>query len=174
MEEDTGQATLLQYLKDFPQFAVDLLDLSREITLGSDSAFDPTSAHDEALIASAWKRHAAATPGGVVDPLGSLQPSQLNQLSVVLDLPRQVFLALRERRVIVSSISHGFLEALAKQVDCSFERLVNSLNEPPRTAAGVSNKSEVKPAEAQKVTFEQILTDAEIEPDRVATLTDGE
>lgn len=174
MEEDTGRATLLRYLRTYPQFASDLLDLSREMTLGADISKVQPSPSDKSLIEAAWTRHVETVSAGVADPLGSLNPTELNQLSVAFDLPRQVFSALRERRVIASSISNHFLQLLAERVGCKVHRLVESLNEPPRLAMGVSRKSEVKPAELQKVTFEQILTDAAIEPGRLAELISGE
>lgn len=173
MEADTGRAALLRYLREYPQFAADILDLSREMTLGASLSNEQISSSDESLISAAWKRHAETVPSGATDPLGSLQPLQLNQLSAALDLPRQVFSALRERRVIASSISESFLRSLSEQINCSIERLVASLDESPRAAMGVSRKSEAKPAAPQKVTFEQILNDAEIEPDRVAELISG-
>ena len=173
MEADTGRATLLEYLRDYPQFAADILDLSREMTLGASFSNEQISSSDESLISAAWKRHAETVPSSATDPLDSLQPSQLNQLSAALDLPRQVFSALRERRVIASTISETFLRSLAEQIKCSIERLVASLDESPRAAMGVSRKSVAKPVAPQKVTFEQILNDAEIEPDRVAELISG-
>ncbi|MEO1528553.1 MAG: hypothetical protein AAFX06_24290 [Planctomycetota bacterium] len=173
MEEDTGRKSLERYLQLYPQFAVELLDVAREISAIPDHGGGTVSDTDERVISAAWKRHVETVPGGATDPLGLLQPSQLNQLSAALNLPRQVFSALRERRVIASSISEVFLQSLAEQINCSIERLVASLNESPRTATGVSRKSEVKPAAPQKVTFEQILKDAEIEPHRVTELISG-
>lgn len=174
MEEDTGKATLLRYLNDFPQFASDLVDLSREMTLGTEQSSGPLSEADETIVAAAWERHVAAVPGGSLDPLGSLLPAQLIQLSAAFSLPRQVFSALRERRVIVSSISESFLTSLSDQIGCRFDRLVASLNEPAQATVAGSHKSEVKPDAPRKVTFEQILTDAEIGPDRLAELVRGE
>lgn len=173
MEKDTGRDTLLRYLRDYPQFVADLLDLSREMTLGNHYSNEQLSSSDESLIATAWKRHVKTVPGSAADPLGSLQPLQLNQLSTSFDLPRQVFSALRERRVIASSISDNFLQTLAERVGCNLQHLVDSLNESPRIAIGVSRKSEVKAAEPQKVPFEQILIDAEIDSDYVAELISG-
>lgn len=174
MEDDPGGKSLERYLHLFPQFAVELLDFAREISAIPDYEGGTVSDGDELLIAAAWTRHVETVPAGAVDPLGSLNPLELNQLSAAFDLPRQVFLALRERRVIASSISDSFLRLLAERVGCKVHRLVESLNEPPRLAMGVSRKSEVKPAEPQKVTFAQILTDSEIEPGRLAELISGE
>ena len=174
MEEDTGKATLLRYLNDFPQFASDLVDLSREMTLGTEQSSGPLSKANESIVAAAWKRHAAVVPGGSLDPLGSLLPTQLNQLSAAFSLPRQVFSALRERRVIVASISESFLSSLSEKIGCPFDRLVASLNEPAQATVAGSHKSDVKPEAPRKVTFEQILTDAEIGSDRLAELVRGE
>lgn len=173
MEEDTGRKSLERYLHLFPQFTVELLDLAREISAIPDYEGSTVTEADELLVAAAWKRHAGTIPGGATDVLGSMQPLQLNQLSAAFDLPRQVFSALRERRVIASSISESFLQSLAERVGCQLDRLVDLLNQPPRLAMGVSRKSEVKPTELRKVTFEQILTDAETEPSRVAELVSG-
>jgi len=115
----------------------------------------------------------AIAPKEVVDPLDNLQPGLLNTICQDLAVPRQVFAALRERRVIVASISRRFLVALAAKLECKVDRLIKSLEKSPRLGT-VSHKSDVKPSEISKVSFETLLLDAEVESDRVRELTAGD
>jgi GrpB-like predicted nucleotidyltransferase (UPF0157 family) len=66
MEPDSGRETLERYLRAHPQFAAELVDLSRELTREVREDETPLSAKERAMIDAAWRRHVEAAPG---DPL---------------------------------------------------------------------------------------------------------
>ena len=170
LEDEVDAGTFQRYLQQYPEFATELTDLAREISCISDYPNYATSEGDDLLLAQAWSTHANATPAAKADPLALLQPKDLNKLASALQLPRQVLAALRERRVIVASMSAKFLEALAKELACTVSVLKETLSSQiPRELAG-SNKSDVKPQVAKKVDFARVLQDAGVEPSRVADL----
>lgn len=170
LEDEVDAGTFQKYLQQYPEFATELTDLEREIACISDYPNYAASEGDDALIAQAWRMHADTAPPAKVDPLALLQPKDLNKLASALQLPRQVLAALRERRVIVASMSAKFLDALAKELPCSVSVLIEILSSPTAAEPAGSHKSEVKPQVAEKVDFARVLHDAGVDPSRVAEL----
>ena len=170
LEDEVDAGTLTSYLQRYPEFTTELTDLSREIACTSDYPNYVASEGDDALIAQAWKMHADTAPPAKVDPLALLQPKELNKLASALQLPRQVLAALRERRVIVASISAKFLDTLAEELACSVSALIEILSSPTAAEPAGSHKSDVKPQVAEKVDFARVLQDAGVDSSRVADL----
>lgn len=170
LEDEVDAGTFQKYLQQYPEFATELTDLAREIACISDYPNYAASEGDDALIAQAWRMHADTAPPAKVDPLALLQPKELNKLASALQLPRQVLAALRERRVIVASMSAKFLDTLAKELACSVSALIEILSSPTAAEPTGSHKSDVKPQVAEKVDFARVLQDAGVDPSRVADL----
>jgi hypothetical protein len=61
VEPISGRDILEQYLRDYPQCAAKLIDLSYELSREVDENEMPLSAEDQALIDSAWELHIEAT-----------------------------------------------------------------------------------------------------------------
>jgi DNA-binding Xre family transcriptional regulator len=125
---------------------------------------------DELLVREAWAAYSSTTPAAKADPLALLQPKELNKLASALQLPRQVLAALRERRVIVASMSAKFLDSLAKELACSVSALIEILSSSTAAEPAGSHKSDVKPQVAEKVDFARVLQDAGVDSSRVADL----
>lgn len=170
LEDEVDARTLQRYLQQYPEFATELTDLAREIACISDYPNYATNEGDDVLLAQAWSTHVKATPAAKTDPLALLQPKDLNRLASSLQLPRQVFVALRERRVIVTSMSAKFLDTLAKELACTVSVLKETLSSQIAREPAGSHKSDVKPQVAEKVDFARVLQDAGVEPSRVAEL----
>jgi hypothetical protein len=173
LEDEIDASTVQRYLQRYPEFATELTDLAREIACTSDYPNYAASEGDDALIAQAWSMHADATPTAKADPLALLQPKELNKLASALQLPRQVLAALRERRVIVASMSSKFLDTLAKELVCSVSVLREILSSPTAPEPAGSHKSDVKPQAVEKVDFARVLQDAGVAPSRVADLIES-
>lgn len=169
VESEPDRSTLERYLRLYPEYAAELVDLSREL---SREAFDhvaPLSADDRALIDAAWSQHAKALPVTVSDPFAALTTDDWRVVAHQLDVPRQVITALRERRVSLLSIPRRFLQNLAVAMRCSVALLESSWGTEPPTAAR-SYKAENKPTEGGQVTFEQVLIDAGVPDEKRARL----
>ena len=170
LEEVIDLATLNRYVNEYPQFATELIDLSREVSCMKGKPDYELTESDELLVREAWAAYSSTTPAAKADPLARLQPMELNKLASALQLPRQVLAALRERRVIVASMSAKFLDTLAKELRCSLSVLIEILSSPPAAEPAGSHKSDVKPQVAEKVDFARVLQDAGVDPSRVAEL----
>ncbi|RWJ60438.1 MAG: hypothetical protein EOR33_28630 [Mesorhizobium sp.] len=168
VESETDRSTLERYLRLYPEYAAELVDLSREL---SREVFDdaaPLSAADQALIDAAWLRHAAVSPAAA-DTFAALTVDDWRAVARGLDVPRQVVTALRERRVLLSSIPRRFLQRFAEAARSSISQLEASWG-PGQLAAARSYKADAKPAAGEQVTFEQVLIDAGVPADKRAQL----
>jgi hypothetical protein len=169
VENEPGRSTLERYLRLYPEYAAELVDLSCEI---SREVFDddaPLSAADRARIDSAWSRHAAALPAATSDLFSALALDDWRAIAQRLDVPRQVVTALRERRVSLVSVPPGVLRRLAEAMRTSVPQL-RSCWDLSRPVGVRSYKADGKPVIGEQVTFEQLLIDAGVPAERRARL----
>lgn len=162
-----GPAVLSRYLTDFPQYAVDLVDLSRELTR-SEVVEESLTEEDVLDVRRGLDRFRRKRKQNVEVP--DLQPKAFLDAAKQLNLPLQVMMAFRERRVELVSVPIRFRCALADALRTTRTGLENFLALPPQVAAARANKSSVKPVAAEKVSFERILIDAAVASERVAEL----
>jgi hypothetical protein len=74
IEEEPGKKTLERYLRDYPEYAGELIDLSREIHRKLEADAYPLSKDDMDMIDGAWnKHHAIAKAVQVKKNLGHLK-----------------------------------------------------------------------------------------------------
>jgi len=170
VEADHGRTTLERYLREYPQYADDLIDLSHELAQHVDVSTAPLSADDEALITSAWRRHAASGQQPLVDPMARLTVPELRTIAQQLGVPRQILAAFREHKVIVASVPRAFLARLASLIGTPLEEFQNMLARAPTQELARSYKADHKPLAEPPVTFEQLLTDACVPPHQRAAL----
>lgn len=161
VESEPDRSTLARYLRLYPEYAAELVDLSRELSRETSEEAAPPSAADQALIDAAWSQHARALPEAIPDPFAALTAADWRTVAHQLDIPRQVVTALRERRVSFLSIPRRFLENLAIAMRCSVAQLELSWGATPLAAAR-SYKADGKPTTGEQVTFEKVLIDAGI------------
>ena len=170
VEADTGRATLERYLREYPQFATELLDLSRILDSPIWDEETPLSPEDKARIDAAWLRHAAAAPEVLTDPFSSLSVQERRNVAERLGVPRQVLTAFRNRRVIMSSVPGPFLSRLAELLKTAPEQLVRTLSLPAAPVPAQSYRSEGTPVASEPVSFERVLIDAGVPEDTRAEL----
>lgn len=170
VESQPGRSTLEYYLRHFPEYAAELIDLSRELNREPYQDAAPLSDADQASIDAAWSQHAAAMPAAAADPFAALTVDDWRAVAQRLDVPRQVVTALRERRVSLVSIPRGFLARLAEATRSSIAQLEASWGGVPKVDAARSYKADSKPVAAEQVTFEQVLIDAGVPADKRARL----
>jgi hypothetical protein len=187
VEPDHGRDTLERYLRAYPAFAADLVDLSLELSRPIAEDIAPLSPADAARIDTAWLRHRAAAPGPasaggppvgapgpVADPLAALSIADLRVVARDLGVPRQVLTAFRERRVDLASVPHAFLVRMAKAIQSTFETLRAALAQPAALTPGWNYKSDTKPSGDAPVPFERLLRDAGVPDAEVAALLTDE
>lgn len=123
--------------------------------------------HKEAKQAAATASGKAAAEAGR-DWLKELTVPQLRSIKESLGVPRQVLTAFRERRVV--SVPRRFLARLAEAIGTTRDELMDLLARPVELGVVNPHKADEKPEEKTLVTFEQLLIDAGVPPERRAEL----
>ena len=170
VEHDLCPGTLERYLRLYPEHGGALVDLSRELNRQIDEDDAPLSAAEHALLDGAWARHAAAKPAiAAADPLVALTVDDWRAVAQRLDVPRQVATALRERRVSIVSIPKRILAHVAEVARSSVGQLEVSWGMEPLGAAR-AYKADGKPNVGAQVSFEQVLIEAGVSPEKRSQL----
>lgn len=169
MEPDIDGQTLQRYLREYPEYASQLVDLSQEIFWFSIQDESPLSVEDQMWIDSAWSRIQSAPSKVATDPFADLSVPKLREVAQTLDVPRQVIMAFRERTVIGASVPKRFLTRLAGLVGSNFQALCDTLALPPQPLAR-NYKADDKPSVAVQVTFERLLRDAGLSDEQIEQL----
>ncbi len=159
-EPDTGRATMEKYLRDFPNYAEAIVDFAAEISRTVVPRTEPLSEREHNMIETGWRKHLKATSKAVADPFEVLTHVELAYIAKLLEVPRQVLTAFRDRAIVASSIPKRFAERLAAEIRSDVRSLMAYLEIPPALSVARSRKSDTKPKIAACKTFDQILTDA--------------
>lgn len=168
MDFELGTNVLKQYLADYPQFAVDLVDLARELSREVDEEL-PLIAQELAAVSTKMGRlrEAAVT----VEILQAASPRIFAAAAKALGLPMQVGVAIRERRIDdVETLPSRFLERLAYALQTSVSVVQSFLLLPAQASALRANKSNDKPAPAEKVPLERLLREAGMDEKSISLL----
>jgi hypothetical protein len=170
VEHEPRSVTLERYLRLYPEYAGELVDLSRELNRQNADDAAPLSTADQALLDAAWSQHAAARPvAAVADPFSALTVDDWRGVAQRLDVPRQVVTALRERRVSIVSIPRRILTLVAEAARSSVAQLEASWGPAPLAVAR-AYKADGKPSVGEQVSFEQVLIEAGVTPEKRARL----
>jgi hypothetical protein len=170
VEPTSGRDTLEQYLRDYPQYAAEIIDLSYELSRNVCEEETPLSAEDEVLLERAWRQHVKAAPKKTIDPFATLSVAEQHELARRLDVPRQVIIAFLEHRVEPTSVPPPFLERFAAALNSTVEILKNAFALPPKPDLARSYKADARPDDHVQVNFEQILVEANVPSDKRALL----
>jgi hypothetical protein len=169
VESEPGRPTLERYLRLYPEYAVELIDLSRELSREAFEDVAPLSASDQTLIDAAWSQYAKAASVVAADPFAALTVDDWRAVAQRLEVPRQVVTALRERRVSLTTIPRRFLARLAEAMRSSVEQL-EAFWGTAHLVVARSYKADSKPVAGEQITFEQVLIDAGISAEKRARL----
>jgi hypothetical protein len=173
VELSPGRATLERYLRDYPSYATELVDLSRELSRSIHEDDEPLTVEAQAAIDVAWKRHVAAAPKVVADPFAILSVQDLRDVAKQLDVPRQVITAFREHRVVIDTVPRKFLGRLAAAINSTVDLVREALLVQTGPTLARSYKADEKPSAETAATFERLLADAGVsEEKRTALLAD--
>jgi hypothetical protein len=158
---------LKQYLADYPQFAADLVDLARELSRHVDEDL-PLNAQELADVSAKMGRLRESVV--TVEILQAASSKTFAAAAKALGLPMQVGVAIRERRIDVATLPSRFLGRLANALQTSVSVVQSFLLLPAQASALRANKSDDKPAPAEKVPLERLLRDAGVDEERISRL----
>jgi hypothetical protein len=162
VEPQQDATTVARYLKAYPQFAADLVDLAHELNLAASWGPSDAPLEDDAKAQAAWLQYAAVRPTvaaseaaqGLFD---TIKGKTFVALADALCVPRSVLVALRDRLVAPASIPYVFIRRFASATNSTVEVVQQYLSLPPMASAAVSFKADQKPAVQNQITFRALL-----------------
>lgn len=167
LEAEADTTALARYLRDYPQYALALVDLSHEMGQTLPDKPAPLSPRDEARIASAWTRFATSGTKTIdaaktrsASVFEGRSAAEMKTLAAKLGVPRQVVAAVRDRRVLIDTIPRAFLTRMATGMGARVEDLMASIAGVRSTTLAASYKADTRPVLSEQVPFERILIDA--------------
>jgi hypothetical protein len=165
------RATLERYLKQYPQFSEDLVDMSHELRLGGRGVSD--SVEDEATFQRALKQFVGTAPrvsGTSVNPFDAFRGLAFAELADTLRVPRSILIAFRDRLVIESSVPSAFAARIARSARTTVADLMAHLQQPPVLAATANYKADQKPTASGKVALDALLDASGVTPEQKADI----
>lgn len=167
------RATLERYLRDYPEYAGDLVDLGRELSRVVVEWTEPLSADERSVIEAAVAARSRDLQMAR-DLFAPLSVAALKEIAAHLAVPRQVITAFRERRVRLDTVPGHFLSMLARELGGTLQDFrIYYLNVGSSSGAVAAYKSKVKPSAHDPVSFEQLLIEAAVpKPERERLLAD--
>lgn len=171
MDFEPGGNALGRYLADYPQFSTDLIDLCRELSREIDEDL-PLSADELATVSAKMSRLRESTV--TLETLQAAPPKVFAEAAKALGLPLQIGVAIRERRIDVTTLPNRVLELFAQALQAPAAILQSFLLMPAQATALRANKSNDKPAPAEKVPLERLLRDAGMDEERISKLLHGD
>ncbi|MBB3978390.1 hypothetical protein GGQ64_003624 [Rhizobium azooxidifex] len=174
MEDDQGSEVLARYVREYPQFAAQLVDFS--ILAASDDSDDQRelSAIDQSRVDAAWIAFSAIDISPASDPLAKLTGEKGRSVAHALGVPRQVVTCFREHKVIATSVPDDILRLFADELEVPMAYVISAMSQPLAGFGGRQFKADGKPSAGEQVSFEQVLIDAGVsEADRSRLLSKG-
>lgn len=165
VEPAHNKATLDLYLKQYPELASELIDLSLELEM-----IDPTEEDvidtDSPIVNAAW---AAFVDGGVTDaPITAA--SFTREVANGMGLKLAALMGLRDRKVEVDSLPNAFSARLSKALAAPVSRLMEYLAGPQGMPVGASFKADSKPEQKPKISINQLLAECGYTPEQITNL----
>jgi len=162
----TNPNALKKYLSAYPQFSIELVDLSMELRQLAEAAED-TSRDDEAFMSDTLMKF--QIPQVRVHRNQRIPGESFRNAAKKFKIPFSIMLAIKEKRVEPSTISNRLLDLIARAIEISTEDFQSYISGPINLSVK-ANKSDEKPTAAAKVPFEKILRDANTSSDDLAEL----
>ena len=171
MDYEPGTDILKRYLSDYPQFAIELVDLARELSREVDEDL-PLSANELAAVSAKMGRLRDSVV--TVELLQSAPPKVFAKAARELGLPIQVGVAIRERRIDSVVLPEKFLARLARALNASVSVVQSFLALPAQASALRANKSDDKPLAAEKVPLERLLKESGLDEESISRILQGD
>jgi hypothetical protein len=171
MDFEPGARVLERYLSQYPEYSLQLVDLSRELSREFDDD-RPLSANDLEAI-NAGMRRLLERPA-TLQALQEAPAKTFTNAAKALGWPLQAGLALRERRIEASTIPARVYEKLAQALQAPVAVLHSFLALPPQVSQLRASKSSTKPVAAEKVSLERTLREAGVDEEVLSKLLNNE
>jgi hypothetical protein len=161
-EVDGKGETLQRYLASYPQFASQLLDLSRELMLLSidSSSSEENTAEEDEQVEAFWTRYREAiNRTSAVNPFAGLAIPERRDLAKSLGIKLQVIALFAEAKIALWTVPSAFLKRMATSFNTTVDELIAGLSVSGLQEAR-SYKSDVRPTSSGLIDFARAIEDA--------------
>lgn len=178
IEPDRDSSTLEEYLRNYPQYKEDLVDLSIDLFLAPKSEDFSICRDTAADVDKSWEKFQSIlnqprenTQTSVpVDPFMKLSTQQFKNLARELNVNRAFLSRLRDRTIEYSSIPLKFVESIANALGIGVEALSAALDGVPRVSSTQSFKAKGKPSATSKISFKRAVEESSMSDQQKAQL----
>lgn len=166
-EESHDRSTLERYLKQHPELAEELIDLSSELRLNETLPSEPERGQADPGLDAAWKEFLGCRPeepasSGATDFFARYKGPEFVKLAAAMNVPRSILTALRDGLVEPASIPKSFIRRFAAATATPFDTVRESLSRSQEAPAALAFKSDAKPAHQGQTTFRKLVQSTEM------------
>lgn len=168
VEPTHDRATLEHYLSQYPEHAQALVDCSIELMMNASRAGEDVQVSSDQVVEQAWRQFQAAmgsAQGSVIaNPFAQLTPTAFKAMAKRLDISNLFLIRVRERAIDAATIPGRLVQRLADELGATADAVSAYLGSPPAMVSSQSFRSNVKPAVAAQISFEQAVETSQLKP----------
>ena len=168
VEPTHDRATLEHYLSQYPEHAQALVDCSIELMMNASRAGEDVQVSSDHVVEQAWRQFQAAmgsAQGSVIaNPFAQLTPTAFKAMAKRLDISNLFLIRVRERAIDAATIPGRLVQRLAAELGATADAVSAYLGSPPAMVSSQSFRSNVKPAVAAQISFEQAVETSQLKP----------
>lgn len=161
IEEKMNLSVLKHYQYQYPEFAIELVELYNELFQAEPNDDGIDTPEDIAYVDAAWQRHlkTISSKKASPNPFESWTVSHQNQVAQLLQVPRPLVNAFRDQMFDITTVPEFFLRRLAAAMKQPFDHLKAYFSSPLAYRPAMQYKATSKPIQNTPVSFEQFLVD---------------
>jgi len=166
IEASHDEATLKQYLREYPEYATALADCSIELMIDAAHDSDEVQVSSAHVVEQAWQQFQAVVhptlAASVENPFATLNPTAFKSLAKKLDINNLLLIRLRDRAIDAATIPRRFVQRLATELGATTDAVMDYLRNSPAMVSGHSFRSAVKPAVTEQISFEKAVETSQL------------
>ncbi|MCE9567300.1 MAG: hypothetical protein K8U57_35305 [Planctomycetes bacterium] len=167
VEATHDRSTLERYLRQYPELAQELIDLSSELRLANVPMSPDGDPVADPELETAWSEFFGCKPQveprtEAVNPFAKFKGLAFAKLASALDVPRVFLTAFRDGLVTASSIPEPFTKRFADASGVSVESARDYFAQAQPGLAALAFKSDVKPSHQGQKSFRELVQATEM------------
>ena len=180
VETNRDAKTLGEYLKNYPEYRDELINLSIELLFEPAQADMTIDGKFSEGVTQAWEKfqstlsstdHILRSESACIEnPLATLDKKSFRDLAASLGLSRVFLTRLRDQTITFSSIPVRFIEAVADAVNVSVDTMMAALDRPATISSAQSFKADGKPTAPEPISFDEAIETSNLSEEQKSVL----